>query len=125
MLLTDLVHDIELRMLNALILFAGIYSSVKSLKNADKRAFSFLNGYFTGAFVTIISSTGFALFIGLYIAMNPSFLIQIRLEEIQGMNMNSWNISALILMESIASGILFTHMSILWLKKDIAVTAHR
>ncbi|MFY0686238.1 MAG: hypothetical protein JXQ90_03685 [Cyclobacteriaceae bacterium] len=118
----DLVHNVELRILNAFILFAGVFSSIKSAKKADIQGFNFLNGYATGALVALFTSVGFTGFIQIFLVTHPAFLTQIQLEEVQGMHMNNWNISALILIESLASGILFTHMSVIWLKKDFAVS---
>ncbi|MEL7147474.1 MAG: DUF4199 domain-containing protein [Bacteroidota bacterium] len=117
-----LVHNLNLRIFNAIILFSGIFILLKRFKKQKyDKSFSYLNGLSAGFFVTLIATVGFALFMIAYLLINPDFLMAIRTNEPQGIYLNIPAIVTLIIIEGVASGILFSYMSMQFLKEGVAV----
>ena len=105
-----LVHNFNLRIFNAVILFSGIFLLLRTLrKQKHDKPFSYFNGLGAGFFVTVIGVGGFALFMATYLLINPEFMIEVREQEPQGIYLNVPAIVMLILIEGIASGVLFTY----------------
>ena len=122
----DLVHNLNLRIFNAVIMFSGIFLLLKRYKKQDyDKPFSYLNGLTAGFFVTLIGTGAFAIFMTIYLLMNPEFVIEIKETEPQGMYLNIPAMVMLILIEGIGSGILFTYTSMQFLKADVAVEGNR
>jgi hypothetical protein len=119
MKLLGLVHMIEFRLLNGVIMFFGCFSAVKMSKN-NLKDFDFLKGYGAGLLTALIASTLFALFGFIYLQfINPSFIQEIKSNELLGIYQNKYIASAQIFIEGAASGFLFTHASVVWFKKDM------
>lgn len=117
-----LVHNFNLRIFNAVILFSGIFLFLRKFgKQKHNRPFSYLNGLGSGLFVTIIGVGAFALFMAIYLLINPDFMVQVRETEPQGIYLNVPAIVMLILIEGLASGILFTYTSMQYMKSKTAL----
>lgn len=119
MKLLGLVHMIEFRLLNAVIMFFGCYSAVKmSKKNLEN--FDFLKGYGSGLLTALIASVLFAIFGFIYLQfIDPTFIQDIRNNELLGIYQNKYIACGQIFIEGAASGFLFTHASVVWFKKDM------
>lgn len=111
-----LAHNVELRIFNALFMFLGIFLSVRSYKRKEKREFQFLKGFAVGLATSLVVGVTFCLFIAAFMGINPDFLISIKANELQGVYINTVGLLVLIFIEATASGILFTYMSMQWLK---------
>lgn len=119
-----LVHNLNLRLFNAVIMFSGIFFLLRNFKKQQyDRPFSYLNGLGAGLLVTIIGTAAFALFMAIYLSVNPDFMTAIRENEPQGIYLNIPAMVMLILIEGIASGILFSYMSMQYLKGNVALEA--
>ena len=115
-----LVHLIEFRLFNALIMFYGCYTAVK-LAKSNLEDFNFLRGYGVGLLTALTASILFTFFGLLYIELiNPSFIIEIRSEGMLGIYQNKYIAVGQIFIEGAASGILLTHISVMRFKKTIA-----
>jgi len=112
----DLAHNIELRALNALIMFAGIYLSLKTYKNNKKNRFEFLKGIGLGLITSLTVAISFSGFILVYLKLYPEFFNEIVKVEPQGEYINIPGMVGLIFIEAFASGLLFTYASMQWLK---------
>jgi len=78
MKILGLVHLIEFRLLNAVIMFFGCYSAVKMSKKHLEN-FDFLKGYGAGLLTALIASTLFTAFGLIYLNfINPSFIAEIK-----------------------------------------------
>jgi hypothetical protein len=58
----SLIHIMELRALNILILFSGIHFAIKYFKRVTQKQITYLEGYMLGCSITVISVISFALF---------------------------------------------------------------
>lgn len=80
---------------------AGVFYSIKSIKNSD---FNYFKGIATGMFTAVSSSLAFAIFIFFYLLSNPEFLQEIKNVEPYGNYLNAFLISFIIIMEGSGSG---------------------
>jgi hypothetical protein len=111
-----LAHNVELRIFNAIFMFSGIFLSVRSYKNAKGDKFEFLSGFGVGLATSVVVGVSFCLFVAAFLGLNPEFLASIKANELQGTYINTVGLVVLIFIEATASGILFTYMSMQWLK---------
>ena len=111
-----MVHNLELRALNLLIMAGGVYYAIKSIskRNPD---FDYLKGMGTGLLTAISSSLAFALFNMIYLmAINPDFMDEIRETEPFSEYLNPFSVAIVILMEGISSGVLLSFGFMQWFK---------
>ena len=111
-----LVHNFELRAFNAIIMFTGVFLSIRSFKKWKGNNFQFLKGAGVGLMTSLIVAVLFTIFITAYVGLNPDFLAEIKRTEPQGVHLNEWAIAIILFIEAAASGFLFTYMSMQWLK---------
>lgn len=114
----------ELRVLNALIMFTGIFLTIKGFRNDNFDAdFGYLSGIAVGFFTGIVIAISFSFFVGIYVAVDPMFLAAIVAENPQKEFLNPMTASMVIFIEAIASGFLFSYGSMQWLKDDKIILA--
>ncbi len=125
MKILGLVHVIEFRLLNAVIMFFGCYAAVKmSKKYLDN--FDFLKGYGAGLLTALVASTLFTAFGIIYLNfIDPSFILEIKRNEILGVYQNKFIATAQIFIEGTASGFLFTHASVVRFKRDLTLEVEK
>ena len=111
-----LVHNFELRAFNAIIMFTGVFLSIRSYKKWKGNNFQFLKGAGVGIMTSLVVAVLFSIFVTAYVGLNPAFLTEIKQTEPQGIHLNEWAIAIIIFIEAAASGFLFTYMSMQWLK---------
>jgi len=121
LLLTSLglVHRIEFRLFNAIIMFYGCFAAVGASKKYLEN-FNFLKGYGSGLLTALTASFLFSLFGILYLQfIDPSFMQEIKSNELMGIYQNKFIATAQIFIEGAASGFLFTHGAVMWFKKPM------
>ncbi|MFW5762424.1 MAG: DUF4199 domain-containing protein, partial [Cyclobacteriaceae bacterium] len=97
-----LVHIIELRLLNGVIMFTGIWFLIKELKK--KPDFNYFTGLLNGIVTGLIASVMFALYAFIYVQfINPEFMLAIKENEIMGNYLNKFLVSMQIFIEGGAS----------------------
>ncbi|MDE0470855.1 MAG: DUF4199 domain-containing protein [Ekhidna sp.] len=122
MRLLGLAEITELRSLNALIMFSGVFLTIKKFRNGDfDTAFGYLSGIAVGFFTGIVIAISFSLFIGIYIYFDPVFLAAIVADNPQKDFLNPLTAAMVIFIEAIASGFLFSYAAMQWLKEDKVV----
>lgn len=113
-----LVHNINLRFFNAIIMTGGEYFAINKYKNTSGKHFNYLEGIGVGVFTTLTVAITFCAFISLYIVAFPDFMAQIKAYEPQGIYLNPLAIGIIVFMEATASGFMISYISMQWLKKD-------
>jgi hypothetical protein len=109
-------HNLELRALNVVIMGAGVFYSIKSIKEKNEE-FDYFKGIGTGMFTAVSSSFAFAIFIFIYLLSNPEFLQEIKDIEPFGNYLNAFLISFIIIMEGSGSGFFLSFGIMQWYKK--------
>ncbi|WP_462248934.1 hypothetical protein [Ekhidna sp.] len=119
MRILGLAEITELRALNALIMFSGIFLTIKGFRNGNfGSGFGYLSGIAVGFFTGIVIAISFSVFVGLYITLDPVFLAAIVAENAQKEFLNPMTASMVILIEAVSSGFLFSYAAMQWLKDD-------
>lgn len=113
--LLDFVHVVELRLFNGVILYFGIYKSIREFKT-DNQDFSYFKGLGTGVITALVASTAFTLFGFGYLQLNPSFIDEIKTNEPLGFYMNQYGAVFQIFIEGVASGCVMSYANMQLLK---------
>jgi len=113
---SGIIHIFELRLLNAAIMFGGVYLAIRNAKGKVDE-FNYFKGLGTGLLTAIVASALFALFGFLYLQfINPDFLNSIRENEPFGIYINKYGACIQIFVEGTASGCLLSYASMQRLK---------
>lgn len=118
MKLTGLAHFVELRLLNLLILVAGIYFALKKFKQLHKEQLNYFRALITGVTTGAIGSLIFALFLFIYMRVDTSMMEAITVNEPMGRYLNPYIASFIVALEGVFSGLLVTFVLINYVNTD-------
>lgn len=111
-----MIHVVELRILNAGIMFFGIYKAVKEAK-INLREFNYFKGIGTGILTGGIASLIFAVFGLFYMTvLDTNFINEIKSNELFGSFINQYGATFQIFIEGTASGCLMSYAVMQYLK---------
>ncbi|QNL23128.1 DUF4199 domain-containing protein [Hyphobacterium sp. CCMP332] len=114
-----LTYIIELRVLNAAIMFTGLWFSIKDYKR-NNSGFDYFSGLGVGLLTAFIASTIFAVFGILYLeVINPSFMTELKQSEPLGFYLNPYLATFQIFIEGTASGFSISYAIMQFLKKPM------
>lgn len=117
MKLLGLIHVPELRILNSIIMFYGIFQAIKSSKK-ELEPFNYFKGMGTGVLTAFGVSFIYSMLGIFYITVvDPTFISEIRSQEPMGIYMNEFSAPLQIFIEGSASGVLFSFASLQWLRR--------
>ncbi len=120
MKLIGLVHVVELRSLNFIIMVTGVWLAFRQYKKTHKKGLAYFNGLGLGIKTTVISVVPFALFIFFYLQLNPSFMQVIKENEMFGYQLNPYLLAFLIAFEGSLSGFFIAFTLMQYMKGKIA-----
>ncbi|MEQ6168612.1 MULTISPECIES: hypothetical protein [unclassified Ekhidna] len=122
MKILGLAEVTELRTLNAVIMFSGVFLSIKRFRHRTfKLEFNYLTGIAAGFFTGLVTAASFALFVGIYIYFDPIFLAAIVADNPQKEFLNPLTAGMVLFIEAMASGFLFSYISMQYLKNDVTI----
>ena len=105
-----LVHNLELRALNVLVLTFGVFMAIRHVKRTVPRRFTYLNGLATGIGTAVTGVTAFALFTLIYVSvLDPAFMQEIKETEPFAKYLNPLTVTLTIFIEGAFSGILLSY----------------
>ncbi len=114
-----LTHIIELRVLNAAIMFGGLWFSIKEYRRLDVD-FNYFKGLGIGVLTALIASSIFTAFGILYLeVINPSFMQELKANEPLGFYLNPYLATFQIFIEGTASGFSISYAVMQFLKKPM------
>ncbi|NJN43002.1 MAG: DUF4199 domain-containing protein [Flammeovirgaceae bacterium] len=113
-----LSHHVELRLLNLLILVAGIYYALKKFKQTHADHLNYFRALVTGVATSTVASLVFALFMFLYMQVDATLMESISENEPMGHHLNPYMASFIIALEGVFSGLLVTFVLINWVQTD-------
>lgn len=112
-----LVHNLELRALNILIMFSFLLMAIKYYQRNHKETLNYLKGVGLGLLTAIIGSLTFAIFTFIYVSfIDPEFMQLIIEREPFGQYLNPFIVAVTIFIEGSASGFLLTYAILQWRK---------
>ncbi len=118
MKLIGLVEVYELRVLNAIFLFTGVFLSIKTFRDNAKHA-SYLNGLGVGILTSAVALLIFAAFVIIYLAgINPEFMEGLKETEYFGQYLNPYIAGVAIFLEGTLSGMLVSFILMQYYKRS-------
>jgi hypothetical protein len=119
MKLLGFIHILELRVLNAGIMFGGCYMAIREIRN-NLDEFNYFKGLGTGLLTAFTAASLFTLFGILYLeVINPEFMVELKEKEPLGHLLNPYLASFQIFIEGSASGFSISYAIMQYMKKPI------
>jgi len=118
MKVVGLAHHAELRLLNLLILIAGVYFALRKFKNTHQDHLNYFRALITGVATAAIGSLVFALFLFLYMKVDANMMQSIVEGEPMGRYLNPYMAAFIVALEGVFSGLLVTFVLINYVTTD-------
>ncbi|MBX2901088.1 MAG: DUF4199 domain-containing protein [Cyclobacteriaceae bacterium] len=118
MKILGLAHIYELRFLNVFIQVGGIYFALKKFRETHDQHMNYFRALATGVATGAVSSVIFALFLFIYLSVDPGFMQDIIANEPMGRYLNPYITSFMVALEGLFSGLLFTFIIINYVNTD-------
>ena len=114
-----LLHVVELRMLNLVILVGGVFFALRKFKRTHEDHLNYFRGLVTGVATSAIGSIGFAAFFFVYVSFIDKELMQFIIEnEPMGRFLNPYISAFIVALEGAFSGLLVTFILINYIPTD-------
>lgn len=110
MYLAGWVHIIELRLLNLLILLAGVYFALKQYKRTHRGQIDYFHAFTTGMAASAIGTAIFSVFLFLYLLIDKNLMQSIAENEPLGFYLDPYIAFFMVSMEGIFSGLFVTFL---------------
>lgn len=114
-----LLHLVELRMFNLVILVAGTYFALKKFKQTHEDRLNYFRALIVGVATGAIGSIGFAAFFWVYVSFIDTELMQFIIDtEPMGRYLNPYISAFIVALEGVFSGLLVTFILINYITTD-------
>jgi len=117
MKLLGLVHVVELRAMNLVILVGGILLALRYFKKKNE-VIVYLQGIGLGLLTSAVAVVTFALFVFIYLQIDIDFLVLIKQKESFGEYLNPYILAFVVALEGTASGFIATFVIMQYLKRQ-------
>lgn len=116
----NLLHVIELRVLNLFILSSGIFFAFRYYKTVTKKKIEYLQGIIFGCTLSAVSLVLFAMFAGLYFSqIDPLLLVQLKHHApMMGAYITPFTVVITILIEGMCSGLIISFALMQYFQND-------
>lgn len=118
-----LVHVIELRLLNLLIMLGGIYAAMKQYKRTHAQHLNYFRGLSIGVATATIGASTFAAFLLIYLKIDQNLMASIIEREPMGRYLNEYIVAAIVTLEGVFSGFTVTYLLLNYVETDKATEA--
>lgn len=113
-----LAHQVELRLLNLLILVAGVHFALKKFRETHEDRLNYFRALITGVSTAAIGSLLFASFLFMYMTFDESLMTSLKENEPMGRYLNPYIASCIVALEGLFSGLLVTFIIINFVTTD-------
>ncbi len=120
----NLHHHVELRILNLIILSAGVYLTLKKFKAAHNDHLNYFRGLITGVTAAGIGSILFGLFLFVLLKADVDLMQSIKDNEPMGRHLNPYIAAFIVTLEGFFSGFLVTFVLLNWITTDEVNVSH-
>lgn len=110
--LLGFVHIIELRLLNVIILIAGIYFALRKYRQRQSEGFDYFKALAVGVSTAFVGTSTFVLFLFLYLKIDTTLMETIKQSQPTGIYLNAYIATFAVWMEGIFSGFTATFILI-------------
>lgn len=114
------VHVIELRLLNLVIMLVVVYFALKQFSRTHDGHLNYFRGLVVGIATATIGASTFSLFLFIYLNLDKNLMHSIIENEPMGMYLNTYIASFAVLLEGMFSGIFVTFVLLNWITTDRA-----
>lgn len=111
-------HVVELRLLNVLILVAGVYLALRKFKETHAAHLNYFRALATGVGTAAIGSLIFGVFLFVFMKVDTGLMESIAAEEPMGRFLNPYISAFIVVLEGVFSGLLVTFLLINVVKTD-------
>lgn len=118
MKLAGLSDVVELRLLNLIILVAGVYYALKRFKNTHEDHLNYFRALVTGVATAAVGSVIFAACLFIYLQIDADLMKHIVDTEPMGRYLNPYMVAFVVALEGIFSGLLVTFILINYVETD-------
>jgi len=118
MKIVGLSHHIELRLLNLVILTAGIYLALRKFKLTHTDHLNYFRGLIMGVATGGIASLVFGVFLFIYMQLDTDMMQSIIDNEPMGRYLNPYMSAFIVVLEGFFSGLLVTFVLLNWVTTD-------
>lgn len=125
MKLVGLVHVLELRVVNLLIVGGGIYYGLREYRRIYEHGTNYFNSFRFGLISGALGIIPFALMMVAYLSASPEFMAEVRATEIMGPFLNPVNIGFVLLAEGLGSVFLVTYTVMQYMKSVVPKKVRR
>lgn len=105
-----LIHIVELRLLNLVILIVGEYLALKQYKRTHGMHMDYFHAFTTGIGTAAIGTTIFSIFLFLYLNVDKNLMQSIAEKEPMGMYLDPYIASFMVGLEGFFSGLFVTFL---------------
>ncbi len=114
-----LLHVVELRLLNVIILVGGIYMALKKFQHTHGEHINYFRALVTGVATGAIASMVFSAFLFIYVTVIDVPFMQFIIDnEPMGRFLNPYMVSFIVALEGVFSGLLVTFVLINYINTD-------
>lgn len=114
----SLGHNVELRLLNLLILTAGVFVALRKFRETHQESLNYFRGLITGVSTGAIGSILFGAFLFIYMKVDASMMDSIVKYEPMGHYLNAYMAAFIVVLEGFFSGLLVTFVLLNWVNTD-------
>src|SRR5687768_14049851 len=118
MRILGLGHMTELRLLNLLILTAGIFLALKKFKQTHSARLNYFRGLITGVATGGVASLLFGFFLFIYMKLDVDLMRTIVENEPMGRYLNPYIVAFIVVLEGFFSGLTVTFVILNWVATD-------
>ena len=110
MYMFDLVHVIELRLVNLVFLLAGVYFALKQYQRTHRGQMDYFHSFTTGMATAAIGTLTFATFLLVYLHIDKNLMQQIAEGQPLGFYLDPYIASFMVSLEGVFSGLFVTFL---------------
>jgi uncharacterized membrane protein len=105
-----LIHVIELRFLNLLIMLAGVYYALKQFRRTHEGHLNYFRALTVGTVTAVIGTSTFSVFLFIFLKIDPAMMETIREAQHLGRFLDPYMASFAVFYEGIFSGFGLTYL---------------
>jgi len=113
-----LIHVIELRVANLLIMAAGVYGALKQYRRTHAGHLNYFRALATGTATSVIGTSTFSVFLFFFLKFEGHLMESIHTHEALGPYLNPYIASFMVFLEGIFSGFGVTYLMVSYLDTD-------
>lgn len=106
----DLIHVIELRLVNLIFLLAGVYFALKQYQRTHRGNMDYFHAFITGMATVAIGTLTFSVFLLIYLHVDQQLMKAIADRQPLGFYLDPYIASFMVSLEGIFSGLFVTFM---------------